>query len=121
MKTSFNEEEFEVFEKQIRKKGYRKYYNSIQSEDYYFCKGLKKESDEFSERTVLQLIFAVYDYNKYNHVPNIQKYHIEIRVNISRNSDERIDTCLYNENILSVEDAEIFALKLYDFININLI
>jgi len=116
MKTAFTEQEFDLFIKEIKEKGYRKYDGSLHSEDYYFCKPIFKTFDlDGDSRAVVQLLLSVYDMRNYVPIKSNEKFSVELNVEISRDDNERNTITLDSNLFETILDVEEFSFDLYKF------
>ena len=118
MKLQFTKREFNAFEANISKIGYKKYSGFLPTSDYYFAKTLhKSKPNEYGEtRNDLEALLLVYDFSKYEQFPNNHYMHVQAEICVSRNIEERIDIITDENQFNSIQEFEDIANKFYNFI-----
>lgn len=113
-----NVEQFEQFEQELIKHGYRKWNGKISNEDYYWCKGFEHYEDEDGdERCSYQVLFQIWDNRKYSQVPDNSKFGVQVTVLISDNHRTDLILC---RPIYNIEEVEKQASSFYNWIKDNL-
>lgn len=116
-----NKKEFEVFEKKLLERGYRKWYNQFDHSDYNLYKSFRREDNKFDEdRAAYQLFLRVYDYTlkDWPNLPKDMRDHIgiEIAVMVSRVIDERLDLTVPFKDSDTIEAVEELAESFYKWV-----
>ena len=103
----------------LQEHGYRKYKGYLTNEDYYWCKGMKYYEDEDGDRQCsYQILYQVWDMNKYPQVPECAKMGVSLRVLISENS--RTDLVRCHETGDTIKKNEEIAQSFYEWAKKNL-
>ena len=119
-----NKEQFDKLEYSLlNKKGYRKYHQHWQHEDYGLGKGFHKKDNEWKEdRSAYQILLCVYDYTMHpeyhDRIPKEQRDHVGIQVFIlvSRTVDERMDLTFAWHDNTTIEEVEQKAESFYQWV-----
>lgn len=107
-------QDYEQLAKSLQEHGYRKYKGCLTNEDYYWCKGMKYYKDEDGDRRCsYQILYQVWDMNKYPQVPECAKMGVSLRVLIS--SDYRIDLVTNPDDIYDIKKNETIAQSFYEW------
>lgn len=103
---------------QLVANGYRKWNGSISNEDYYWCKGFGYYYDEDGDRRCsYQVLFQVWDNQKYKQMPNNAQFGIAVTILISHN--HRTDLLISRETY-DIKEVETKAQSFYDWAKQNL-
>lgn len=118
-----NKEQFDNLEKQLLKRGYKKYNQHWHHEDYVLGKSFHRDDNRWDEdRAGCQLLLSIYDYTLhpewYDRIPKEQRDRvgIEMHVDVSRIMDERMDFTTFWEDNTSIEEAERLAESFYQWV-----
>ena len=120
-----NKKQFEKLAQKLYAKGYQKFDQQLNNEDYVIAKGFHKQDNKWDEdRHAYQILLSVYDYTErtktyYDRLPASMKQHvgIEIRFCVSRTIDERIDLQMAWHNNTIIEEVESQAEEFYKWVN----
>jgi len=111
--------EFDKLEAMLYKRGYHKYIQQLYHEDYVIGKGFHRVDNQWDDdRSAYQIILAVYDYSSWDKLTVEQRNHvgIEIRFDVSRTIDERIDMIINWYEDTTIEDVEAQAESFYQWV-----
>ena len=111
--------EFDKLEAILYKRGYHKYIQHWNLEDYVIGKGFHRADNQWDDdRSACQIILAVYDYSSWDKLTVEQRNHvgIEIRFGVSRTIDERIDMIMNWYEDTTIEDVEAQAESFYQWV-----
>ena len=106
-------EDFKKLETALKDAGYKRYNSPITTNDFYYCKGFEYYVDDCGEtHPAYQVLFLVWDFTKYNQVPEHDNIGVEVR--IMPNFDNRNDLVLSRENY-DIKEIERIAEDFYAF------
>lgn len=111
--------EFDKLEAMLYKRGYHKYIQHLYHEDYVIGKGFHRADNQWDDdRSTYQIILAVYDYSSWDKLSAEQRNRvgIEIRFDVSRTIDERIDMIMNWYEDTTIEDIEAQAESFYQWV-----
>lgn len=111
--------QFKKLETMLYKRGYHKYIQHLYHEDYVIGKGFHRADNQWDDdRSAYQIILAVYDYSSWDKLTVEQRNHvgIEIRFDVSRTIDERIDMIMNWYEDTTIEDVEAQAESFYQWV-----
>lgn len=118
-----NKEKYRKVEKELLERGYRRYDQNWNLEDYVIGKGFHKEDNKFEEdRSAYQILLSIYDMSLHKEwwdrmsSETRQSVGITIRFGISRTVNERIDLEMSWHDDTKIEDVEEFAENFFKFI-----
>lgn len=118
-----NKEQFIKLEEILKNEGYKKYNETWHHEDYVYYKGFHKEDNKWEEnRSAYQIGLSIYDYSirseYWDRIPKGMRDHvgIEIRIDVSRTVNERIDMCMAWHEDTKIDDIEIVAESFYKWV-----
>lgn len=112
-------QEYEKFAEALQENGYRKYAGRLSNEDFYWCKGfLHKEDEDGDKRSSYQVLYSIWDMRKYEGVPQIGKFGVQMRVLISEN--RRTDLVRCHETGDNIKKNETIAQSFYEWAKKNL-
>lgn len=112
-------QDYEQFAELLQEHGYRKYKGCLTNEDYYWCKGMEYYKDEDGDRRCsYQILYQVWDMNKYPQVPACAKMGVSLRVLISEN--RRTDLVRCHETGDNIKQNETIAQSFYEWAKKNL-
>lgn len=116
-------DKFEKFKEMLIGRGYKIYHQNWHNEDYILCKGFHREDNKFEEdRASYQILISVYDYSLkpeyWSSLPQSYRDYVglEIHIDFSRTSDERIDLTLIWEDDTTIEEVENKAESFYNWV-----
>lgn len=115
--------DFEKLEAKLLNSGYKRYNQHWHSEDYVLGKSFRVEDNRWDEdRVPYQVLLSVYDYTLHpeyhDRLPMEQRDRvgIDIRVNVSRIIDERIEFSINWEDYTTIEEIEAIADSFYNWV-----
>jgi hypothetical protein len=111
--------QFKKLGKMLYKRGYHKYIQHWNHEDYVISKGFHKSDNQWDDdRSAYQILLAIYDYSSWNKLTVEQRNHvgIEIRFDVSRTIDERIEMIMNWYEDTTIEDVEAQAESFYQWV-----
>lgn len=116
------QEQFEQFKTTVEAKGYRLHNipRSITNEDFYYSKGFANTEDEYGERIPgYQILFLVWDFRKYEQVPEHDERGITPLIITESHEWSRIDLEITQQNF-DVDKVEQYAHDFYyDFVLVH--
>ena len=111
--------QFKKLGKMLYKRGYTKYIQRWNHEDYVISKGFHRVDNQWDDdRSAYQIILAIYDYSQWDILSDEQRNRvgIEIRFAVSRTIDERIDMIMNWYEDTTIEDVEAQAESFYQWV-----
>ena len=115
--------QFKKLETMLYKRGYHKYIQRWNHEDYVIGKGFHRVDNQWDDdRSAYQILLAIYDYSMrrdlWDRLPvdYRNRVGIEIRFGISRTIDERIDMIMDWHEDTTIEDVEAQAESFYQWV-----
>lgn len=112
-------QDYEQLAESLQEHGYRKYKGCLTNEDYYWCKGMEYYKDEDGDRRCsYQILYQVWDLNKYPQVHECAKIGVSLRVLISEN--RRTDLVRCYETGDNIKKNETIAQSFYEWAKKNL-
>ena len=115
--------QFKKLETTLYKRGYHKYIQHWNHEDYVISKGFHRVDNQWDDdRAAYQILLAIYDYSMrrdlWDRLPvdYRNRVGIEIRFGISRTTDERIDMIMDWHEDTTIEDVEAQAESFYQWV-----
>lgn len=118
-----NKEQFDKLAESLYERGYKKYNQQWQHEDYVIGVGFHKYDNIWEEnRSAYQIVLYIYDYTIHKEwswkLPESMKSHvgIEIHVDVSRNVNERVDLVLAWHDDTTIEEVEAIAESFYEWV-----
>lgn len=111
--------QFKKLGKMLYKRGYTKYIQRWNHEDYVISKGFHRVDNQWDDdRSAYQIILAIYDYSQWDILSDEQRNRvgIEIRFGVSRTIDERIDMIMNWYEDTTIEDVEAHAESFYQWV-----
>lgn len=115
--------EFDKLEAMLHKRGYHKYMQHWNHEDYVIGKGFHRVDNQWDDdRSAYQILLSIYDYSMrrdlWDRLPvdYRNRVGIEIRFGISRTIDERIDMIMDWHEDTTIEDVEAQAESFYQWV-----
>ena len=111
--------QFKKLGKMLYKRGYTKYIQRWNHEDYVISKGFHRVDNQWDDdRSAYQILLAIYDYSQWDILPVKQRNRvgIEIRFAVSRTIDERIDMIMNWYEDTTIEDVEAQAESFYQWV-----
>ena len=117
-------EQFEKLKAELLERGYRIYDQHWHHEDYVIGKGFHKADNQWEEdRAAYQIIISVYDWTDeskeiYDRLPSDMRNRVglEIHIDVSRTTDERIDMTISWHDKDLIEDVEWIAEEFYRWV-----
>lgn len=116
-----NKKQFDKISASLYKRGYKKYDQHWHHEDYILGKGFHRWDNQWEEdRNAYQILMSVYDYSNKDY-PGLRPQDrdhvgIEVRVGVSRTSDERVELVLAWHDDDAIENIEGVAESFYEFV-----
>lgn len=118
-----NKRQFDKIQEKLLEKGYRKYNQHWQREDYGLGKGFHRSDNQWEEnRSAYQILLCVYDYTMhpeyYDRIPKELRDHvgIEVYILVSRTVDERMDLTFAWHDNTTIEEVEQKAESFYQWV-----
>jgi hypothetical protein len=118
-----NKEQFEPLAKVLCDRGYKKYKQHWHHEDYVIGKGFHRKDNQWEEdRDAYHLGLSIYDYSSrrdlWDRLPESERNHvgIDIHIDVSRTTDERIDLTLSWNDGTTIEEVEKIAESFYNWV-----
>jgi hypothetical protein len=115
--------QFKKLETTLYKRGYHKYIQHWNHEDYVIGKGFHRVDNQWDDdRSAYQILLSIYDYSMrrdlWDRLPvdYRNRVGIEIRFGISRIIDERIDMIMDWHEDTAIEDVEAQAESFYQWV-----
>jgi hypothetical protein len=115
--------QFKKLETTLYKRGYHKYIQHWNHEDYVIGKGFHRVDNQWDDdRSAYQILLSIYDYSMrrdlWDRLPvdYRNRVGIEIRFGISRTIDERIDMIMDWHEDTTIEDVEAQAESFYQWV-----
>lgn len=116
------QEQYEHFKRSVVGKGYNLYNTSkcIQSEDFYYLKSFAYTEDEYGDKIPgYKILFLVYDFRKYDNVPESDVWAVTPLILTDSHDWSRIDLQITEQNF-DVDKVEQYAHDFYyDFVLVN--
>jgi len=116
-------EQFEKLKKSLLVRGYKVYNRQWHHEDYVISKGFHKSDNKFEEnKNAYQIILLVYDYSSkeefLDRLPKDMRDYVglEVHVDVSRTSSERIDMAFSWHDNTKIEEVETVAESFYQWV-----
>jgi hypothetical protein len=112
----FNAEQLAKFELELVEKGYKRYNPKYRNEDYSYWKSFGITYDEDNDEIIqYQIGLLVYDFSKYNNLPEFQQpFSISYEFILGRNDKiDRVDLSI-SDTKLTVEEFEQVSLNFYN-------
>lgn len=118
-----NKEDFNKLETALKERGYKRYNQRWNMEDYVLGMSFRRDDNRWDEgRSSYQVLLSVYDYTLHpeyhDRLPEGQRDHvgIDIRVNVSRVIDERLELSVNWEDDMTIEEVECIADSFYRWV-----
>ena len=119
-----NKQQFDKLEYSLlNEKGYKKYAQHWQHEDYGLCKGFHRGDNKWEEdRSAYQILLSVYDWTLHpeyhDRVPEGMKDRVamEVTIMVSRTIDERMDLTFAWHDYSTIEEVEQKADSFYQWV-----
>jgi hypothetical protein len=112
----FNAEQLAKFELELVEKGYKRYNPKYRNEDYSYWKSFGITYDEDNDEIIqYQIGLLVYDFSKYNNLPEFQQpFSVSYEFILGRNDKiDRVDLSI-SDTKLTVEEFEQVSLNFYN-------
>lgn len=103
----------------LYKRGYHKYIQHWNHEDYVISKGFHRVDNQWDDnRPACQIFLGIYDYSSWDKLTVEQRNRvgIEIRFGVSRTTDERIEMIMDWHEDTTIEDVEAQAESFYQWV-----
>lgn len=116
-----NKKQFDELAEKLYARGYKRYNQHWNHEDYVIGKGFHKDDNLWEEdRSAYQIILSVYDYTdkNYPNLPDEMRDHVgvEIHFDVSRTIGERIDMDMSWHDTDRIEDIEQAAESFFEWV-----
>lgn len=119
-----DKEQFDILAESLYDRGYKKYEQQWNHEDYTISIGFHKYDNRWEEdRYAYQIILSIYDYTLLHkewsyRLPENMRNHvgIEIHVDVSRNVNERVELVLTWRDNTTIEEIETVAESFYKWV-----
>lgn len=111
--------QFKKLEAMLYKRGYHKYIQHWHHEDYVIGKGFHKVDNQWDDdRPSYQILLSIYDYSQWDilSVEQRNRVGIEIRFDVSRTIDERMEMIMNWYEDTTIEDVEAQAESFYQWV-----
>lgn len=115
--------DFNKLETALKERGYKMYRQHWHSEDYVLGTAFRRKDNRWDEsRASYQVLLSVYDYTLHpeyhDRLPEGQRDHvgIDIRVNVSRVIDERLELSVKWDDDMTIEEVECIADSFYRWV-----
>lgn len=115
--------QFDKLVAQLKERGYKIYNQRWHHEDYAIGKSFHRDGNRWDEdRAGYQLLLSIYDYTLhpeyYDRMPKEAQDHvgIEIRTDVSRNIDERMEFTTSWSDETTIEEVERLAESFYQWV-----
>lgn len=111
--------QFEKLAEKLYSRGYKRYDQHWNREDFVIGKGFHKDDNVWEvDRSAYQILLSIYDYTFLISLPDEMRDHvgIEVHIDVSRTSDERVEMCMAWHDTESIEDIECAAESFYQWV-----
>lgn len=115
--------QFDKLVTQLKERGYKIYEQQWHHEDYVIGKSFHRNDNQWEEdRAGYQLLLSIYDYTLHPEYHDIlpeeqrDRVGIDIRVNVSRVIDERLELSVKWDDDMTIEEVECIADSFYRWV-----